>query len=58
MSEFVRADWKLKAQVVVKLRREKGQLFRYIWNSPSHCWLQPETSTICSNNVHIMSTKP
>ena len=24
----------------------------------SHCWLQPETSTICSNNVHIISTKP
>jgi len=24
----------------------------------SHCWLQPETSIICSNNVHIMSTKP
>ena len=26
-----------------------------IW---SHCWLQPETSTICSHYVHIMSTKP
>ena len=24
----------------------------------SHSWLQPETSTISSHNVHIMSTKP